>query len=92
MAIIAHFSNTMELAAEIEAKNAVEQAVKEGRLPSFLEDMFGTAKAATEVLAAVERVALDTHVKPAAPVETVVPPVVDVPSLVVPTVPSIPQV
>lgn len=96
--IIAHFSNTVELAEEIEAKNAVEQAMKEGRLPSFLEEMFGTAKAVSEGIAAVGRVAesVDSTVEAVGAVvdvvETVVAAVAEVPSLVVPTVPTIPQV
>lgn len=38
MAIIAEFTNSVALAAEIEARTAALQAIKEGRFPIFAEE------------------------------------------------------
>lgn len=41
MAIIGVFDNADKLAAELEEKNAILQAIKEGRLPSFVKEVYG---------------------------------------------------
>jgi ABC-type transporter Mla subunit MlaD len=98
MAVVATFGNAMALAEEIEAKAAVEQAMKEGRLPSFLEEMYAASQAIGRVVDTVQDVAktvdgtVDAVAAVVDAVEDVVAVVVTVPSLVVPAVPVVPKV
>lgn len=83
MAIIAVIDNAAELAAEIEAKTGLLQAIKEGNLPSYIQTVYGVSTGVD-----VSAVEVTTPAGDAAPLVTA-PAVPEVPSLVVPTTPTI---
>ena len=90
MAVIAVIDNAAELAAEIEAKTGLLQAIKEGNLPSYIQTVYGVPTGTPAVEATTP--AVDAGPLVAAPAQPEVPSLVvtapavpEVPSLVVPT-------
>lgn len=81
MAVIAVIDNAAELAAEIEAKTGLLQAIKEGNLPSYIQTVYGVSTGVPAVEATTP--AIDAVPLVAAPT------VPEVPSVVVPTAPTI---